>query len=606
MRRAVATLAVGAALGCRPPPPPASALVFDAPTAPVGFEAPLTIRVRAARADARTGRIAWRQLSGPLLRAASTTDDGFVFSARTPALADAVPGPLPHGVVPLSPRTRGEITLEAVWTDERGRSLRREVSFALAPRSRGLPNVPLATPVYLGGEGWRLRARPPASAATLDARAGAAALVPDVAGDYQLADEHGGALTLRAGRYEDTLLDCGRAGCHPSITDAAAASPMTTVLARGLTPGPGSAPAFGPGYPGCAISCHATGEPGLADGGYADVAAELGVSIDAAPRWAELPRPLRRLGGVGCLACHGPAALPPPGARWSVLQTDVCAICHDAPPRYGHVAAWASTAMARADRDARARAAPACAGCHTTWGYLAALGAKADRRPPDDAGPLGIGCAACHAVHDEAHTGSVPPSGPLLRAPMPPALLAEVAPRDGTAACLRCHTPDPDAASPAASAAALWLGRGGLDPASGRPLPGPAVHAGVAGGCVGCHRGARVAVERGAGHAFAAGPESCRSCHGPSVPPPTDLPAEARRLWEAWRAATGATPAPPGPVHAGDLRVDRRTPLGRAGWNVLLVLEDPAASAHNPRYARALLAAAEPLITAATGRRGAR
>jgi hypothetical protein len=56
---------------------------------------------------------------------------------------------------------------------------------------------------------------------------------------------------------------------------------------------------------------------------------------------------------------------------------------------------------------------------------------------------------------------------------------------------------------------------------------------------------------------------------------------------------------PPAPAHAGDgdsVRVDRRTPLGRATWDLLLVLEDPAAGAHNARYARALLEAAASII----------
>jgi hypothetical protein len=605
---------VGAALGCRRAPPPESCLAIDAPTAPVGFEAALSIRARAACDGLAGGTIAWRQLAGPPLLDVAITEGGLAFGARTPALGEVRPGPIPHGVIPLSPRTRGEIALEAVWSDGRGRNVRRELRFALAPRSRGLPNTPLATPVYLGGDGWRLTARPPTSSATLAPGRGAARLVPDVAGDYQVVDGHGEPLTLRSARYDETLLDCGRAGCHASITDAAAGSPMTTVLARGLTPAPGGGTAFGPGYPGCAIPCHATGEPGLADGGYADVAAELGLPADLAARWQDLPRPLRRLGGVGCLACHGPAALPPASARWSLLRTDVCAVCHDAPPRYGHVVAWGSTAMARADRDPRAGHDRGCAGCHTTWGYLAALGTgavdrrPADRHPPDEAGPLGITCAACHAVHDAGHGGGlVPPASALLRAPAPPALLAEVAPRDRSAVCLRCHTPEPESATPSASAAALWLGRGGLDPQSGRPLPGPALHAGVAGGCVGCHRAPRVPVERGAGHAFAATSASCLPCHRQQLPV-SDLPARARRLWDAWRgaAADRATGAAT-PVHAGGVRLDRTTPLGRAAWDVLLVLEDPAAGAHNPRYAGALLSIAEPAISAAAARaRGAK
>ncbi len=613
MNRAGAILLIGAAMGCRRPhqaaeKPLATCLEIDAPTAPVGFERPFSITARVTCAGVGRGRIAWRQIAGASLRELATTDDGFGVTGRGPGFANAHPGPLPWGVVPISPRTRGEVTLEALWTDGGGHRRRREVQIAAAPRARGLSNTAIGTRVYLGGDGWRLMAVPPSSRATLDLPPGPASLIPDLAGDYRLADARGRELVLRAGRYDEAPLDCGRAGCHAAITEDAARSPMTTVLARGLGPIAGSSgPAFGPDYPGCALACHATGEIGPSDGGFTDVARELGVPADRPQRWEELPRALRRLGGVGCLACHGPAALPPPTARWSVLRTDVCAVCHDAPPRYGHVAAWQATAMAHADRDTRARSDRGCAGCHTTSGFLAATGARADRRPPAEAEPIGITCAACHAVH--AHETGGPP-GALLRAPPPPPLLARITgdPRVAvdprSAVCLPCHTPDLEAPLPSASAAALWLGRGGFDPASGQPLVGGAVHAGARGGCVACHRGGPEELARGAGHRFAATPATCSPCHTKPVPP-TDLAARARRLWDTWQQVAGPSASGSAPAHAGALRLDRGTPLGRAAWDVLLVLEDPGADAHNARYARALLAAAEPAIAQAATRVGA-
>lgn len=630
MNRAVAKLLVGVAVGvvsgCRRPPAPSqepatACLQIDAPAAPVGFDAPFSIAARVTCPGRGRGRIAWRQVAGVSLRALAIADDGFSLTGRTATLAEARPGPLPWGVIPLSPRTRGEVTLEALWNDGLGHELRREIPIAAAPRARGLPNTAVGTRLYLGGEGWHLISGPPGSAATLDLAPRPASLVPDVTGDYRLADARGRELVLRAARYDETPLDCGRSGCHAAITDAAAGSPMTTVLARGLGPVAGSSgPAFGPGYPGCALACHATGEPGLSDGGYTHVANEMGVAADHAVRWEELPRPLRRLGGVGCLACHGPAALPPEAERARVLRADVCAVCHDAPPRYGHVVAWQETGMAHADRDPRTRSDRACARCHTTSGFLASIGARADRRSLDDGDPIGITCAACHAVHARETSG--PPSA-LLRAPAAPSLLAAITgdPRSSvdtrSSVCLPCHTPNPEAPLPSASAAALWLGRGGLDPASGQPLIGAAVHARAVGGCVACHRAGPEGLARGAGHGFAAPPTACTPCHAQPLPP-SDLPARARRLWETWRQVAGASPVesaparasdPRGdrsaPAHAGELRLDRGTPLGRAGWDLLLVIEDPGAAAHNAPYARALLAAAEPAIVQAAARIGA-
>ena len=79
------------------------------------------------------------------------------------------------------------------------------------------------------------------------------------------------------------------------------------------------------------------------------------------------------------------------------------------------------------------------------------------------------------------------------------------------------------------------------------------------------------------------------------------------RAQQLWRGIAGEADAGnAGPAHAtpgAGVRADSRTPLGRAVWDLLLVLEDPAAEMHNPRYARALLDAAEPVIAAATTRR---
>ncbi len=594
-----------------------AAVTITTPQTPVGFDSPFALTAIALCPEARAGRITWRQIGGAAVRELDTRDDGFTLHARTPSMTDTVGAPLPWGIVPLSPRTRGELVLEAVWRDDRGHQEKHQIQIAAAPRSRGLPNTPVSARVYLGGTGWHVVGRPGSSGAEIANTDGVTSFLPDVSGDFHLRDGGGRNLALRAARYDETPLDCGRSGCHQAITDAAASSPMTTVLARGLSPGPGGhEPAFGPGYPDCAIACHATGEPGLPDGGFTHVAAGFGAvanSIDPrARRWADLPRPLRRLGGVGCLACHGPGALPEASARWGILRTGVCATCHDAPPRYGHVVAWGGTAMSRSDRDPRAATDRSCVRCHTTWGFLASLtGSSVDRRPPSDddgvANVVGIACAACHAVHDPVSPDSergAQPVPALLRAPPVPAWLGEIAEvLDKSRVCLGCHTPDQTEAAPSASAAALWLGRGGIDPATGDALNGPAPHATVAGGCIGCHRGGPAELARGANHGFSAGPRVCAPCHA-RTPAPTDLRARALRLWTQHKAA-GQSDAPVDtfrPPHANAkpdrLQVPRptptkpNTPVERALWNLALIVEDPAAEAHNAPYARMLLDAA--------------
>jgi hypothetical protein len=564
---------------------PVECLRLEGPRQPVGFGGTFSIKATLNCPQLAGGRIEWRQSEGTPLAAMSVAGDGLALTARLPTLAESI-GAVPWGVVPLSPRTRGETVLVATWSDNRGARLDREIHVAASDRSRGLPNTPVGVRVYLGGAGWHVTARPADSDTALEVKGGVASLLPDVAGDWRLADADGRTLALRSGRYDETPLDCGRAGCHPAITDAVAASPMTTVFARlmNATPRP-------PGYPACALACHTTGEPGAHDGGFSHVASELGAAGDLDRRWDALPRDLHRLGGVGCLACHGPGAIPEASARWGILRTDVCAVCHDAPPRYGHVVALGQSAMARAGQNPRARNDGRCARCHTTAGFLAAVAPPermpVDRRAPDDAGPVGITCSACHAVHDPRR-----PDGAthLLRSIPVPAVLAG-APQS---VCLPCHTPEADDTRPSASAAAIWRGRGGLDPATGQPLTGGAPHAAIAGGCVGCHREGPSNLERGGGHAFRAPTSVCTPCHPQGAPVAADLRARAETLWRS--AQTGESGRRP--AHADDASVDRRTPRGRALWDLLLVLEDPAAAAHNARYAGALLDAAEPVILA--------
>jgi len=578
---ALAGALAAVSLACRKRAPErADCLRLEGPPQPVGFDGTFLIKATLDCPSLAGGRIVWRQAEGIPLAAMSVTNDGFQLTGRLASLAQTV-GAVPWGVVPLSPRTRGEIALVATWADNRGANIAREIRVAAADRSRGLPNTPVGVRTYLGGASWQVTARPAGSSAALEMTGGVASLLPDVSGDWRLADGDGRTLALRAGRYDETPLDCGRAGCHPAITDAVATSPMTTVFARLLDRRP-------TGYPGCALACHTTGEPGAHDGGFSHVASELGSAGDLGVRWDALPRDLHRLGGVGCLACHGPGAIPEASARWSVLRTDVCAVCHDAPPRYGHVVALRQSAMSRADQDPRARGERACARCHTTAGFLAGVAtperAPVDRRAPDAAGAVGITCSACHAVHDPRRPQA---ARHLVRSTPVPALLAG-APES---VCLPCHTPDAADARPSASAAAIWRGRGGLDPTTGEPLVGGAPHAGVAGGCVGCHRGGPDNVARGANHAFRAPTSVCTPCHQ-QLPAATDVRARARQLW---RSATGGG-VEGRPAHAGDLHVDRGTPRGRALWDLLLVLEDPAAAAHNARYAEALLDAASSVL----------
>ena len=123
------------------------------------------------------------------------------------------------------------------------------------------------------------------SHATLDDRDDLASFTPDLPGVWRLRDCDGRTLDLIAGRYEDVPLDCSRARCHAEMLASSLVNPMTTVMARLLDGFPKQAPnaEHWAEYPGCALSCHATGEPGISDGGFHDLA----LSMNLMPRLAD-------------------------------------------------------------------------------------------------------------------------------------------------------------------------------------------------------------------------------------------------------------------------------------------------------------------------------
>ncbi len=537
------------------------------------------------------GSFTWEQISGPPI--ANLDKRGPVLRGRTHALSDLVEvAGLPWGIVPFSPATRGEYGFAVTWSGG-GEQLQAMARVSAVARANGVPSLAVGHRVLLAGAGWRLRERPPAATAELIAGADVAELTPDHVGRWMLEDGEGRSLTVRVGRYDETPLDCGRAECHPTATGDARVTPMTTILANSL------AGKFGAYRPDCAVACHTVGEPGIDDGGFTAVQEAMAVNLTGASGdevWGQLPRELRRVGGVGCTACHGPAAIPMPEAARTVLRSDVCAVCHDAPPVYGHVAAWRTSRMASADSQARTRA-PECAPCHTTHGFLEWQDAEfldwqQHKTPTEELVPIttGIACAACH----DPHGG--PTNDRLVR------VVATVSTDDeaveGSAGvCMPCHTPRPGAVSPAASAAVLLAGRGGFTVASGTALVGATQHADVDRSCLGCHYagGAGLDVERGAGHAFAVDRRGCVTgdCHRDGQGVDGDAAGRvindrARTLLALLAARLGVDPGA-GPPHAevGGSAVD--SALARAYYNVALVVEDPAAVYHNAAYARALL-----------------
>ncbi len=551
--------------------------------ADVGYDRDVDVVATSGCPDAVVPPIAWQVVSGdaPPLH---VIDDGRRVRVHTPSLEKAlspVRASLPTwGIVPISPRTQGKITLEARFAVGAVAATRR-VQVVAAARATGVPTVAAGGRVYLFGDGWTVEPGAQGRAPALAAAGGFTEVETHASGRFVLTDSAGRRLGVRFGRYDEMALDCARADCHREVGRSVEGSPMTHVFERGL------AGTLGEGYsPACAVACHALGEPGEDDGGFVHLARTLGARLPPGPdpAWfADMPRALRRTSGVGCMACHGPAAIPEPGARWSVLRADVCATCHDAPPRYGHVAAWQASRMATSDRTPETRKGE-CAACHTTAGFLAAIGARKEIDVPSEAGVIGIACAACHSPHAKGAGAS---------------LVRDVAvqgdfgtrPLGTSAVCVACHG-----------------GRGGATPAdlpratAARLALSPGPHA-TDRGCLACHGAPRdpKAEVHGAGHSFRANPATCRPCH-------TETPAErvdakgqtiARRADALFQslvrrglvtAAGGTTP------HAAEryaIAASASPALADAARKVALVHDDRAAGSHNAARARALLDEAE-------------
>jgi hypothetical protein len=549
---------------------------FGAPVRVVGFDRPFEVRAVPRCEAARSASATVDVVGGAALAQVETRENRSVLHGRT-APPDALFARAAPGLVAVSDLERRATRLRAEVRLADGRTRAHSLEVAATTRASGLANVALDHEVLIRGDRVELVEAPAGSRAKLVRYARGVGLVPDVGGRFVLTDGEA-RLTLATGRYDETPLDCGRAECHRRETEGAATTVMTHALARTLD---GTRPAA---ETGCTLACHATGEPGRADGGFSHVQSELDGELP--PRFEALPRALVRLGGVGCLACHGPGAVPEPHTRFAVLGRGVCAVCHDSPPRYGHVAAFETSRMARSDRDPRTRENE-CARCHTGAG---ALGRPALAAPAGVT--LGIGCAVCHDAHPERA-----PASPLLRELPRPATIASLpaATSGPSVVCLGCHAPANTDRVPEASAASLWSASGGVEPENGSALAGTAVHASHPRGCLSCHDAAEPGVERGASHGFRASRSRCAPCHASPPAPAPEIRTRAGALRELLEARLGSplrNPRNAGPPHA-ERRALPNSSLGRALYDVLLVLEDPAADVHNPAYARLLLERAE-------------
>jgi predicted CXXCH cytochrome family protein len=354
---------------------------------------------------------------------------------------------------------------------------------------------------------WVLSEKPPTSAAgVLEADRCLARVRADRNGHYVLRETRSGS-TLPFW-YGDWVghEQCGRPECHPSEHETWRQTRHATVFERGIDG------LLGEQYGPSCIGCHVLGsDPASASAGFARAAASARWSMPAHPaagNSAALPASVRLWANVQCEQCHGP------GRFWTGLSADVCAQCHDAPPRYGVVAEWRRSPMSVSPAGVAA-ARGDCASCHTAHGAIGRLRGRSMPRPHEEPVAQGVTCAVCHDPHVARGPAQLRRAGDVTFAGK------TIAAGQG-AVCFTCHgiwgagrDPDPLLGDvPHAPQAFMLL--------TAAPR-GHAPHANVRDLCVGCHmfgagRRAQGPREMG-GHTFSlrSGRDTldaaCRPCH---------------------------------------------------------------------------------------------
>ena len=220
------------------------------PQTDLGPGSKVRVEVRPGCSEAASGSITWSALEGKL-REQRTEQRGFVLSGSLPTLSELFQQPLPHTLVPVSPRHQGRVVLEARFS--RGAASQvQQLELRALSRSRGLPNIPSGASVLLGGTGWQLL-EPAREPRALQSHDGYSLLRPTHEGRWLLQSPEGTELSLRSAAYDQVPLDCTRAACHENLRGHAAGK-MSDVLVRGL------AGQLGADYaPDCAFGCHTLG-----------------------------------------------------------------------------------------------------------------------------------------------------------------------------------------------------------------------------------------------------------------------------------------------------------------------------------------------------------
>jgi hypothetical protein len=314
------------------------------------------------------------------------------------------------GVVALSAHQAGRVvfSLEATSAGA-GDRLQRTVEVIPAFPSAAWPRAAPGVDLYLGAGPWEIRqgrmqisptrfphlsrARWPATAQALDAEWNTLRHGPS--GETELKVRSGPWIGHR---------DCGRFDCHPKEHQGWLSTAHASAFERGidgrLSPALGER---GPFREHC-LPCHTLGlQPGADNDGFDDRARAAGWTFPkvlARGNWLHVPGAVKDRANVQCESCHGP------GWYYTGYGDDICAQCHDHPPRYLKVAQLRRNKMVRSHRSLQAAElgdrSRVCRDCHVGQDYLRSIrGHRSASKPvlEVEVPPRGVTCPVCHDPH---------------------------------------------------------------------------------------------------------------------------------------------------------------------------------------------------------------
>ncbi|MGC8901559.1 MAG: multiheme c-type cytochrome, partial [bacterium] len=373
----------------------------------------------------------WKQISGPGVMLLSDTTANPVFT--TLPINDVVGIPDNFGLLGITPTETGvyvfrlyayangfsDSSTVTVYSSQPKPAITNEVGYLLSNESIERANVPVGSVVYLNGGynappkstnviksyAWSFLSTPAGSTAAFDNPSSQTpSFIPDMIGNYVInlsASTSSGTInetfTVTANSYVGAK-DCE--SCHNG-------SVMTDVTTEYNSTAHASAfnalSSASTVYESC-LKCHTTGfdkTPTAGNGGFDDIAHELGWIISLPLSYQALPSQLQTMANVGCEACHGPGSTHTGAFSFN---TSVCAQCHDDPPFYPEYAQWLISPHAESVSPAGLNLAGAgftsCRACHWSLNIVYTNMEGKGFIPLITSQEQPINCTACHDPHN--------------------------------------------------------------------------------------------------------------------------------------------------------------------------------------------------------------